>query len=81
MSEDLDERRLWELVNRLDSRLNTVRVLAEVLLDNAAMREGIPGPYLDNVKESALMEAVIYLSRSNEKDFLRLAKMEKLPLV
>ncbi|BAN48669.1 hypothetical protein [Metapseudomonas resinovorans] len=81
MNEDLDERRLWELVNRLDSRLNTVRVLAEVLLDNAAMREGIPGPYLDNIKEEALMEAVIYLSRSNEKDFLRLAKMAKLPLV
>ncbi|BAN49628.1 hypothetical protein [Metapseudomonas resinovorans] len=81
MSDDLDERRLWELVNRLDSRLNTVRVLAEVLLDNAAMREGIPGPYLDNVKESALMEALIYLSRSNEKDFLRLAKMQQLPLV
>ena len=51
MSDDLDERRLWELVNRLDSRLNTVQVLAEVLLDNAAMREGIPGPYLDNLRE------------------------------
>ncbi|MDT4838720.1 hypothetical protein FQZ97_724850 [compost metagenome] len=81
MSDDLDERRLWELVNRLDSRLNTVRVLAEVLLDNAAMREGIPGPYLDNVREGALMEAVIGLSRSNQKDFWRLAKREKLPLV
>ncbi|MOA65383.1 hypothetical protein D3C78_1917540 [compost metagenome] len=55
--------------------------MAEVLSDNAALREGIPGPYLDNVREGALMEAVIYLSRSNQKDFSRLAKMEKLPLV
>ncbi|MCY1310077.1 hypothetical protein D9M70_602350 [compost metagenome] len=81
MSENLDEQRLWELVNRLDSQLNTVRILAEVLSDNAALREGIPGPYLDNVREGALMEAVIYLSRSNQKDFWRLAKREKLPLV
>ncbi|BAN48137.1 hypothetical protein [Metapseudomonas resinovorans] len=81
MNEDVEERRLWELVNRLDSRLNTVQVLAEVLLDNTAMREGIPGPYLDDVREGAVMEAVIYLSRSNQEDFTRLAKMAKLPLV
>jgi hypothetical protein len=80
MSEDMEERCLRELVKRLDSRLHTVQMLAEIVLDNAAMRPGIPGPYLDDIKESALMEAMIHLSRNNLEDFWQLAKMEQLPL-
>ncbi|MFC5697217.1 hypothetical protein ACFPU0_16810 [Pseudomonas sp. GCM10022186] len=80
MSIDLEQRRLRELLDRLDSRLQTVQLLAEVILDNAALREGIPGPYLDNIRESALMDAVIHLSRSNLEDFWQLVKLEKLPL-
>ena len=80
MSIDLEQRRLRELLDRLDSRLQTVQLLAEVILDNAALREGIPGPYLDNIRESALMDAVIHLSRSNLEDFWLLVKLEKLPL-
>ncbi|MGA6106949.1 hypothetical protein [Pseudomonas solani] len=33
-------------------------MLADIILDNAAMREGIPGPYLDDVRETALMDAL-----------------------
>ncbi|AOE83968.1 hypothetical protein [Pseudomonas sp. TCU-HL1] len=80
MSIDLEERRLRGLVDRLDSRLHTVQMLAEIALDNAALREGIPGPYLDNIKESALVDALIHLSRSNLEDFWQLVKMEELPL-
>lgn len=58
MNSDLEHRRLHQLADRLESRLNTVQVLAEVILDNAAMREGIPGPYLDDVRETALMDAL-----------------------
>ncbi|MFZ6049852.1 hypothetical protein ACFW0H_27475 [Pseudomonas sp. CR3202] len=80
MSVDFEQRRLRELLDRLDSRLHTVQMLAEVILDNAALREGIPGPYLDNIRESALMDAVIHLSRSNLEDFWQLVKLEQLPL-
>jgi hypothetical protein len=80
MSIDFEQRRLRQLLDRLDSRLHTVQVLAEVILDNAALREGIPGPYLDNIRESALMDAVIHLSRSNLEDFWQLVKLEQLPL-
>ncbi|BAN48064.1 hypothetical protein [Metapseudomonas resinovorans] len=80
MSEELSERRLRELVNRLDSRLHTVQVLAEVLLDNAGLRPCIPGPYLNEYREGAVMEAVILLSRSSQEDFWQLAKSEKWPL-
>ncbi|EQM68584.1 hypothetical protein ACSC9U_12950 [Pseudomonas solani] len=80
MNSDLEHRRLHQLADRLESRLNTVQVLAEVILDNAAMREGIPGPYLDDVREAALMEAVIHLSRSNQEDFQHVAKLAQLPL-
>ncbi|MDH4557867.1 hypothetical protein E8F11_22290 [Pseudomonas sp. BN417] len=80
MSIDFEQRRLRELLDRLDSRLQTVQMLAEVILDNAALREGIPGPYLNNIRESALMDAVIHLSRSNLEDFWQLVKLEQLPL-
>ncbi|MBB4820645.1 hypothetical protein PSGK_04530 [Pseudomonas solani] len=80
MNSDLEHRRLHELVDRLESRLNTVQVLAEVILDNAAMREGIPGPYLDDLREGALMDAMIHLCRSNQEDFQHVAKLAQLPL-
>ncbi|MOA40177.1 hypothetical protein D3C78_1620230 [compost metagenome] len=80
MSENLEERRLRELVDRLDARLGIVQVLAEILLDNAALRPSIPGPYLDDYREGILMEAVVHLARNNQEDFWQLAKREKLPL-
>ena len=80
MSIDFEQSRRRELVDRLDSRLHTVQVLAEVILDNAGLREGISGPYLNNIREGALMDAVIHLSRRNLEDFWQLVKMEQLPL-
>ena len=80
MSIDFEQSRRRELVDRLDSRLHMVQVLAEVILDNAGLREGISGPYLDNIREGALMDAVIHLSRRNLEDFWQLVKMEQLPL-
>ena len=80
MSIDFEQRRLRELLDRLDSRLHTVQVLAEIIQDNLALREGIPGPYLDNVREGALVDAVIHLSRRNLEDFWQLVKMKQLPL-
>ncbi|WP_044871740.1 hypothetical protein [Pseudomonas sp. LFM046] len=80
MSVDFEQRRLRELLDRLDSRLHSVQVLAEVILDNAGLREGIPGPYLDNIREGTLMDAVVHLSRSNLEDFWQLVKLEQLPL-
>ncbi|MCY1551146.1 hypothetical protein D9M68_874560 [compost metagenome] len=55
-------------------------MLAEVIQDNSALRKGIPGPYLDSVREGALVDAVIHLSRRNLEDFWQLVKLEKLPL-
>ena len=80
MNETQEQRRLRELLDRLDSWLHRVQVLAEIIQDNSAMREGIPGPYLDNVREGALVDAVIHLSRRNQEDFWQLVRMEKLPL-
>ncbi|MDT4845981.1 hypothetical protein FQZ97_799840 [compost metagenome] len=80
MNEAHEQRRLHELLDRLDSRLHTVQVLAEIIQDNSALREGVPGPYLDNVREGALVDAVIHLSRRNLEDFWQLVKLEKLPL-
>lgn len=80
MNSDLEHRRLHQLADRLESRLNTVRVLAEIILDNAAMREGIPGPYLDDLREAALMDALIHLARNNQEDFQHVAKLAQLPL-
>ncbi|WP_271408371.1 hypothetical protein [Pseudomonas sp. Q1-7] len=76
----LDERRLQELVQRLEARLHSTLVIAEVLLDNAALRDGVPGPYLNDYREGALLDAVIHLSRSSHEDFCRLVKMAKLPI-
>ncbi|MDW3712929.1 MULTISPECIES: hypothetical protein [unclassified Pseudomonas] len=44
MSQEVAERRLRQWVDRLESRLNTVHVIAEIIRDNAGLREGIPGP-------------------------------------
>ncbi|BAN47947.1 hypothetical protein [Metapseudomonas resinovorans] len=74
MTEELEERRLRELVNRLDSRLEIVQVLAEILLDNATLRPCVPGAYLNYYREGMLMEAVIHLARSNQEDFGQLMK-------
>jgi hypothetical protein len=80
MNVDLEQRRLDELLDRLDLRLKRVQVLAEIIQDNLALRKGIPGPYLDNVREGALVDAVIHLSRRNLEDFWQLVKLEQLPL-
>ncbi|GAC1032312.1 hypothetical protein thsps21_31400 [Pseudomonas sp. No.21] len=44
MSQEVAERRLRQWVDRLESRLNTVHVIAEIIRDNAGLREGFPGP-------------------------------------
>lgn len=75
-----DERRLQELVKRLEARLHTTLVIAEVLMDNSALRDGDPGPYLNDYREGALLDAVIHLSRSSHEDFCRLLEMVKLPV-
>lgn len=80
MNVDLEQRRLHELLNRLGSRLHTEQLLAEIIQDNSALRESIPGPYLDNVREGELVDAVIHLSRRNLEDFWQLVKIEQLPL-
>ncbi|MDH4557711.1 hypothetical protein E8F11_21460 [Pseudomonas sp. BN417] len=80
MTANHEQRRLQQLVQRLDARLHTTQVIAEVILENAALRDGIPGPFLDGYREGALMDAVIHLSRSNYEDFGRLVQLEKLPL-
>ncbi len=74
-----DQRRLQQLVERLDARLHTTQVIAEIILENTALREGIPGSYLDGYREGALMDAVIHLSRSNHEDFCRLVELAGLP--
>lgn len=74
------ERRLPELVQQLEARLHSTQVIAEVLMDNAALRDGVPGPYLNVYREGALLDAVIHLSRSSHEDFCRLVKMAKLPI-
>lgn len=80
MSKNRADQRLRELVDRLDSRLNTVHVIAEIIQDNAGLREGVPGPYLDEVKEGALMDAMVDLCRSNQQEFWQLMKLEQLAL-
>ncbi|WP_044872948.1 hypothetical protein [Pseudomonas sp. LFM046] len=72
--------RLEQWVQRLDARLHTTQVIAEIILENAALREGIPAPFPNDYKEGALMDAVVHLSRSNYEDFCRLVQMEELPL-
>lgn len=71
------QRRLRELRERLESRLHTVQVIAEIILDNAAFREGFPGPWFGEYREGALMDAVVQLSRSNLEDFSRLLEMQR----
>ncbi|BCG23253.1 hypothetical protein thsps21_27180 [Pseudomonas sp. No.21] len=80
MSQEVAERRLRQLVDRMESRLNTVHVIAEIIRDNAGLREGIPGPYLDEVGEGALMDAMVDLCRSNQQEFWQLMKLEQLAL-
>lgn len=74
-----EQKQLKELADRLESRLHTTTVLAEIVLDNDAMRDGTPGPYLDDYRAGALMDAVIQLSRANFDDFCRLADLAGLP--
>ncbi|MCY1300403.1 hypothetical protein D3C76_1595490 [compost metagenome] len=80
MSIDHEQWQLQQLVDRLDARLHTTQVIAEVIMENSALRDGIPGPFLNDYKEGALLDAVIHLSRSNYEDFCRLVRMGKLPL-
>lgn len=75
-----EQRRLQELVQRLDARLHSTLVISEVILENVAMHDCVPGPFLDGYREGALMDAVIHLSRSNYEDYLRLVEMVGLPL-
>ncbi|WP_044874039.1 hypothetical protein [Pseudomonas sp. LFM046] len=74
-----DQRRLKELADRLEARLHTTQVIAEIILENATLRECVPGPYFDGYREGALMDAVVHLSRSNFDDFCRLAELAVLP--
>ncbi|WP_028630086.1 hypothetical protein [Metapseudomonas resinovorans] len=80
MSASHEERRVQRLVQRLEARLHTTQVIAEVLMDNAALRDGDPGPYLNEYREGALLDAVIHLSRSSHEDFCQLVEMVKLPI-
>ncbi|WP_271105793.1 hypothetical protein [Pseudomonas tohonis] len=75
-----EQRRLQELVQRLDARLHSTLVISEVILENVSLHDGVPGPFLDGYREGALMDAVIHLSRSNYEDYLRLVEMVGLPL-
>lgn len=74
-----EQRRIKELAERLETRVHTTQVISEIILDNAARREGIPGPYLNGYREGALMDAVVHLSRSNFDDFCRLAELVGVP--
>ncbi|MCP1618079.1 hypothetical protein FBY21_2697 [Pseudomonas sp. SLBN-26] len=80
MSRDVEQQRLHDLLERLDSRLNAVHMIAAIIQDNAGRREGIPGPFLNEVREGALMDVMVDLCQSNQQDFWQLMKLEKLPL-
>ena len=79
MSDSHEERRIRQLVRRLEDRLYTTQVLAELLLKNADRRPSDLGPYLNDHQEGCLMDAVIHLSRSNHDDFLKLVDLTRLP--
>lgn len=74
-----EQKQLKELADRLEARMHTTTVLAEIVLDNDAMRGGEPGPYLNEYRAGALMDAVIHLSRANFDDFCRLADLAGVP--
>ncbi|WCD81795.1 hypothetical protein [Pseudomonas sp. TUM22785] len=80
MSTDMQQQRLHDLLERLDSRLNAVHMIAAIIQDNAGRREGTPGPFLNEVREGALMDVMVDLCRSNQQDFWQLMKMGALPL-
>lgn len=68
-----------QLVDHLDTRLHTTQVMAELLLDFAALRDGADYSYLSRYREGALMDAMVHLSRSNYQDFCKLVELAKLP--
>ncbi|CAN7277156.1 hypothetical protein LJR232_001243 [Aquipseudomonas alcaligenes] len=76
---DYKEQRIQQLVDHLDTRLHTTQVMAELLLDFAALRDGADYSYLSRYREGALMDAMVHLSRSNYEDFCRLVELAKLP--
>ncbi|MGX5727834.1 hypothetical protein ACWKWZ_22605 [Metapseudomonas otitidis] len=71
---------LQQLFQGLDARLHTTLEIAEVILENVFLQDGVPGPFLDGYREGALMGALIHLSRNNYEDYLRLVEMVGLPL-
>ncbi|WP_374981437.1 hypothetical protein PSGK_10695 [Pseudomonas solani] len=76
---DYKEQRIQQLVDHLDTRLHTNQVMAELLLDFAALRDGADYPYLSRYREGALMDAMVHLSRNNYEDFCKLAELAQLP--
>jgi hypothetical protein len=74
-----EQRRIKELADRLEARLHTTQVIAEIVQDNAALREGTPGPYLNQYREGALMDALVHLSRASFDDFCSLADLVEVP--
>lgn len=54
-----EQKQLKELADRLEARLHTTTVLAEIVLDNDAMRDGEHGPYLNDYRAGALMDSTL----------------------
>ena len=49
--------RLQQLVRGLEARLHTTLVIAEVILENVSLHDGVLGPLRDGYRKSALMTA------------------------
>lgn len=67
-----EQRRLQELVQRLDARLHSTLVISEVILENVSLHDCVPGPFLDGYREGT---GDPLLSRSNYENYLRLVEM------
>ncbi|WP_285962455.1 hypothetical protein [Pseudomonas tohonis] len=74
-----DQLQIQQLGDQLDTRLHTTQVMAELLLDYAALRDGADYSYLSRYREGALMDAMVHLSRNNYEDFCKLAELAQLP--
>lgn len=70
-----------ELANELEMKLDTVKVLAEITLDNTTLADCAEGAYLDRSRAAALMQAQVYLSQSIFNDFCKLMELVEVPRV
>ncbi|MDH1622029.1 hypothetical protein N5F07_12715 [Pseudomonas chengduensis] len=70
-----------ELANELEMKLDTVKVLAEITLDNTTLADCAEGAYLDRSHAAALMQAQVYLSQSIFNDFCKLMELVEVPHV